>query len=360
VPGLSNSEYFGLIRNFRRHAFVPLVLFGASPAVCGGFVSGRTHELLPIAGTPCHTMHLPHATTLRMGRLGYQSDAQSRLAVSYNSLEGYADSLHGALSEPYPLYEHVGVRNPGGDYNQLATSLLQIENEFYGLIRPKRAIRSGERPLHALRERGVEYVEVRCMDLNPFHPVGIDARTMHFLDVFLLHCLLSSSPPDTPEEIGALGRNQHRTAARGREPGLLLERDEDVIGLSDWAREILRRCEPIAEAMDAAFGGDSHREAVQWAQDGIADMDRLPSAQVLGDMHRDFGGSYTAFGLARSEATRAAIMGLDWTAADAAHFAQLAEASRQKQRAIEEADELPFEEWRQIYVSPEGLTVQPA
>ena len=143
-----------------------------------------------------------------------------RLSVSYNNLESYAASLQEALTKPYPPYEAIGVRNPGGEYNQLATTLLQIENEFYGTIRPKRVIRSGERPLHALRERGVEYVEVRCMDLDPFVPVGIEAPTMRFIDLFLLHCLLSDSPPDTRDEIAALGAQPARAAARGREPGL--------------------------------------------------------------------------------------------------------------------------------------------
>ena len=155
-------------------------------------------------GLPGGSLHLPHATSLRMGRLGYQSDAQAQINVSYNGLDGYAQSLHQALTQPYGPYEAMGIRNIGGDYNQLGTSLLQIENEFYSTIRPKRVIRSGERPLHALRERGVEYVEVRLMDLDPFETVGIGTRTMQFLDVFLLHCLLTDSPPDTPEEIAAL------------------------------------------------------------------------------------------------------------------------------------------------------------
>jgi glutamate--cysteine ligase len=191
LPGVSSEQYFALIRNFRRHAFLLLYLFGASPAVCSSFVAGRQHELQTLSDG---TMYMPHGTSLRMGRLGYQSDAQASLAVSYNSLDGYGASLQDALTRPYPAYEAVGIRNPGGDYNQLATSLLQIENEFYGTIRPKRVIYPGERPLHALRERGVEYVEVRLMDLDPFEPVGINAQTMRFLDVFLLHCLLSDSP----------------------------------------------------------------------------------------------------------------------------------------------------------------------
>src|SRR6218665_2002779 len=220
LPGVDSGQYFALIRNFRRHAFVLLYLFGASPALCPCYVQGREHRLQQMAGG--NALYLPHATSLRMGRLGYQSEAQARLAVSYNGLQGYADSLHEALTQPYPAYERVGLRKPGGDYNQLGTSLLQIENEFYGSIRPKRSVRTGERPLHALRERGVEYVEVRLMDLDPFVPVGITAATMRLLDVFLLHCLLSDSPPDTSEEIAELQHNQQLAPPPAPHPTLPL------------------------------------------------------------------------------------------------------------------------------------------
>ncbi|RYY68213.1 MAG: glutamate--cysteine ligase, partial [Comamonadaceae bacterium] len=248
MPGVSSAEYFALIRNFRRHAFLLLYLFGASPAVCSSFVAGRQHELQALADG---TMYMPHGTSLRMGRLGYQSDAQASLAVSYNGLDGYAASLHEALTRPYAAYEAVGIVNPGGEYNQLATSLLQIENEFYGTIRPKRVIFPGERPLHALRERGVEYVEVRLLDLDPFVPIGIKPQTLRFLDVFLLHCLLADSPQDTPEEIAQIGRNQHRTAAHGREHGLRLERGNGDVPLVEWADELLAACERTAASLDA-------------------------------------------------------------------------------------------------------------
>src|SRR5207302_2585019 len=134
-----------------------------------------------------------------MGRLGYLSEAQDSLAVSYNDLESYAASLDDALTKSYPAYEAIGIRD-GDDYRQLASSLLQIENEFYSTIRPKRVVRPGERPLHALRERGVQYVEIRAMDLDPFSAIGIAAETVRFLDIFLLHCLLSESPDDPPVE----------------------------------------------------------------------------------------------------------------------------------------------------------------
>ena len=357
LPGVSSEQYFGLIRNFRRHSFLLLYLFGASPAVCSSFVEGRPHTLQPIGPEATHTLHRPHATSLRMGRLGYQSDAQASLSVSYNSLDSYAASLHDAMTRPYPAYEALGVRNPGGEYNQLATSLLQIENEFYGTIRPKRVIRTGERPLHALRERGVEYVEVRCMDLDPFEPVGIGAPTARFIDIFLLHCLLSDSPPDSPDEIAALARNQHRTAENGRQAGLLLERAGREVPLVDWGAQLLQQFAPIAAALDAADGGQAYRDALAVATARLQAPDSTPSARVLKAMATEHHDSHTAFVAAMSRRTRQALLARPYAAAVDEHFAALARESLDEQKRQEAADTLPFEDFRLQYLSPEQLGV---
>jgi glutamate--cysteine ligase len=352
LPGVTSEEYFALIRNFRRHAFLLLYLLGASPAVCDCFVAGREHPLQKLAPG---TMYMPHATSLRMGRLGYQSEAQASLAVSYNGLEGYAASLHEALTKPYAAYEAIGIMNPGGEYNQLATSLLQIENEFYGTIRPKRVIRPGERPLHALRERGVEYVEVRLLDLNPFVPIGITVQNVRFLDIFLLHCLLSGSPPDTPAEIAALGRNQHKTAAFGREPGLKLERDGGEVALVDWGAELLGQFGPIAAMLDAVHGSTDYADALRAAQALMGQPDLLPSARVLDVMARDHADSFTGFTRAQSQQTRAKLLALPFPAGLQAKFEALSAQSVKDQQAIEAADTMPFEAYRQQYISPERL-----
>ena len=353
IPGVTSEEYFSLIRNFRRHAFVLLYLFGASPALCPCFVEGREHRLQRMEGGSA--LYLPHATSLRMGRLGYQSDAQARLAVSYNGLTGYANSLHEALTKPYPAYEALGIRNPGGDYNQLGTSLLQIENEFYGTIRPKRTVRTGERPLHALRERGVEYVEVRLMDLDPFVPVGITAPTMRLLDVFLLHCLLSDSPPDTPQEITELKRNQHLTAERGREPGLCLVRNGQNVALVDWAAQVLQECAPLAAALDASHHSTDYSTALASARATLANPVQTPSARVLEQMAREHGNNFTSFSTHQSAQARDALLDLPWSDAQHARFTAMAEESVAAQKAIEAADALPFEEWRQHYMAAQGL-----
>jgi len=352
LPGLSDADHFALIRNFRRHSFLLLYLFGASPALCRTFVESRPHELLPLGAS---TLHMPHGTSLRMGRLGYQSDAQASITASFNSLESYAASLHDALTRPYPPYEAIGLRNLGGEYNQLATTLLQIENEFYGTIRPKRTIRVGERPLHALRERGVEYIEVRCMDLDPFEPLGINAATMRFLDVFLLHCLTTDSPPDTPAEIAALARNQHRTASNGREPGFRLERDGGEVPLLDWAQSLLEALGPVAARLDAAHGGQAYAAALAVAEGRLRYPDSTPSARALQVMQSDFDGSFAAFVLAQSLQTRAALMALPFSEELAGRFRAQAQASVAAQKAIEAADKQNFEDFRRDYLSPARL-----
>jgi glutamate--cysteine ligase len=352
LPGVSDADYFSLIRNFRRHAFLLLYLFGASPAACSTFVAGRRHELQTLSPG---TVYMPYGTSLRMGRLGYQSEAQASLSVSYNSLEGYADSLHEALTQPYPAYQQVGIMNPGGEYNQLSTTLLQIENEFYGTIRPKRVIRPGERPLHALRERGVEYVEVRLMDLDPFVPIGIKAQTIRFLDVFLLHCLYAGSPDDTPQEIAELGRNQHRTAAFGRDPALMLERGGREVRLVDWGAEIVRECAPIAALLDSVHDTTDYGDALRAAEALLQNPEMLPSARVLAAMAREHDNSFGRFTLAQSVLAKTKLLKLPFTGGLEARMEALVRQSLQDQAEVEAADTMPFEQYRQQYISPERL-----
>jgi glutamate--cysteine ligase len=347
-----NDAYFALIRNCRRHAWVLLYLFGASPAVCGSFVAGSSHELQELGR---NTLYLPYSTSLRMGPLGYQSDAQASLAVSYNDLESYARSLYRALTEPYPPYAAIGIHG-GHEYRQLATTLLQIENEFYTTVRPKRIIRRGERPLHALSERGVEYVEVRCLDLDPYCPVGIDVRTMRFLDIFLLHCLLTDSPPDTPTGLVALSRNRYDVAQRGRDPDLRLLREGETVTLRDWAAELLRECEPIAGALDEAHGVDAYNDALLSAVQAFVDPSATPSARMLRDIEQLYGKSYVRFALAHSVAHRNGVLALPLSTEVAARYARMAEESLVAQHEIEAKDDVPFETYRQRYLTQDLLS----
>lgn len=342
-----SQRYFDLIRNFRRTSWLLMYLFGASPAVCKSFLGGREHSLQSFDEG---SLYLPHATTLRMGNLGYQSDAQSTLNVSYNCLGSYARSLQDALTRPWPEYEAIGLERDGV-FQQLSTSLLQIENEFYGTIRPKRTtIGPHERPLHALGERGVEYIEVRCMDVNPFLPLGIDAETIEFLDAFLLHCLLTDAPPDTPEEIAVLQGNRTTIVERGREPGLVLDSPTGPRSVAEWGHAILDDCARTAVALDSIHGGDAASRALAVQRTRLDDPSLTPSAQILASMSRE---RVPFFRVAMNASQQHADHFRAMPLADGTmeRLARESRESLEKQTGIEAADTVDFATYRHQFIN---------
>jgi len=178
---------------------------------------------------------------------------------------------------------------------------------------------------------------------------------MRFLDVFLLHCLLAESPPDTPDEIAAIGRNQQTVATRGREPGLKLCRGSQEVPLFEWGGQLLVECEALAAALDAAHGGNAHRAALDAAVAALSDPESVPSARLLQAMARGYDNSFVRCALALSQRHAAALRELPLAPEVEAGFARLAAESIAEQRAIEAADDVPFETYRQRYLSPERL-----
>ena len=341
--------YLGLIRNFRRCSWLLIYLFGASPAVCKSFVAGVDSGLQSLDEG---TFYLPHATSLRMGGLGYQSAAQSSLHVSFNSLEQYAASMRPALTTPYPAYEAIGLRAERGDeedeYRQLSTALLQIENEFYGVIRPKRRTRTGERPLTALHERGVEYVEVRSLDLDPFQPLGIDAASCRFLDVFLLRCLLEESPPEGAEESAAVAANQLAVVERGRLAGLTLACGGGEAPLAAWAEDILDACGRVAQTIDEAAGNDLHSAAVALQRRKVANAELTPSARILAAMRGK--APFFRFALQQSAAHRRWFAQRPLAAGRGAELEAISERSLRDQALAERADGEDFDAYLRRYM----------
>ena len=335
--------YFGLIRNFRRHSWLLTLLFGASPAICRSFVRNAEHGL---QGFDEGTLYLPHATSLRMGRLGYQSDAQSGLHISYNSLDSYARTMHKALTKSYPPYETIGVK-VGDRYRQLNTALLQIENEFYGAIRPKRRIQSGERPLTALNRRGVEYVEVRCLDINPFLRVGIDEQQIRFMDIFLLFCLLAPSPDDSPEESAAIQAMQLAVVERGRAPGLRLGGEPR----DNRAGAILSQCALVAELLDGAHGTGLYSDAVEQQRARAQNFSLTPSARML-DVMASQKTPFFRFALNQSIAHKGYFAEHPPTRREMALQQALARRSFADQATIEARDEVDFETFLESYLRP--------
>lgn len=283
TPGADTQEkrttgYMDLIRNFMRHSWLLMYLFGASPAASKNFLHGTKHSLDTL---DADTLYLPYATSLRMSDIGYQNKAQSELSLCYNDLDTFLARIYNAVTTPWPDYEKIGTHRDG-KWIQINTNILQIENEYYSSIRPKRVTNSGERPTTALAQRGIEYVEVRCMDVNPFDPVGISHETSYFMDAFLLFCAMENSPDFTDGGVCLQSRNNYNLAvSQGRKPGLELSKNHKAVKLQDWGLEIMEKMIPYAEILDKAYGGDNHIKSLQIQKQKIEDISLTPSAQLL-------------------------------------------------------------------------------
>ncbi|MFB4391670.1 MULTISPECIES: glutamate--cysteine ligase [unclassified Pseudomonas] len=328
-----SAAYIALIRNFRRYSWLLMYLFGASPALDKGFLRGRPHQLEELDG---ETLYLPYATSLRMSDLGYQSNAQAGLTPCYNNLVSYTDSLRKAVGTPYPPYQEVGTHKDG-EWVQLNTNILQIENEYYSNIRPKRVTYTGERPIQALTARGVQYVEVRCLDINPFLPTGIDLAQARFLDAFLLYCALNDSPLLDNNTCGHSTDNFLSVVKEGRRPGLELHRDGQPIALKAWASELIERIRPLAELLDQANGGQEHAHALRAQQAKVDDPELTPSAQVLARM-TEHDESFVQFALRQSQLHAEHFREQPLSAAQQQAFQTLARESLAEQARLEQQE----------------------
>lgn len=270
--------YFGLIRNFRRYAWLLVYLFGAAPAVSRCFLNGRQHSLQQLGE---FTLYKPEATSLRMGNLGYQSDAQKGLNICYNRLDNYINTLRRAIVTSYPGYEGIAADQ------QLSSGLLQIENEFYSPIRPKRVTASGEIPLGALQRGGVEYIEVRCLDVNPMLPVGINAEQIRFLDAFLLFCFCDTSPLCDDSVNAATIDNMLAVVDDGRQPGLTLMDRGTPRRLKDWAEDLLGGIRETAALLDRAHQSERYMASWQAQRAKVENPALTPSAQIVAKLEAE-------------------------------------------------------------------------
>lgn len=354
-----DDQYFRLIRNFQRYSWVPVYLFGASPMVCQSYLTAsRSHrkcgaipselvEFLPKKQKG--TLFLPQGTSLRMSSLGYHNSAQADLHISYNSLSEYTDSLESAIRSPSANYEKIGLYQDGAQI-QLSANILQIENEFYNAIRPKRTSDNGERPTVALRKGGVEYIEVRLLDLDPSTPGGIHPNTLDFMDIFLLFCLLSDSPALCVKEQSVLQKNLQAVVTRGRNletPLIFNHENNTALTISDYFNAIFPILEPIADFLDSCSHTTRFSSALHREREKTKAPELTPSHRIIESVS-----SYKSFfeyAMEQSETQRQYFLNQTISLADQRNFEQIASDSILKQKEIEQDDQISLEQYISNY-----------
>jgi len=341
-----SDSYFALLRNYRRHGWIVLYLFGNSPAICPSFLQGRKVDWLQefVPGS----LYAPYATSLRMSDLGYRNKSQAGLEVSVNSVDQYIRDLTRAIGTPHPEYEKIGVK-VDGEYRQLNANLLQIENEYYSFIRPKRVTLSGERPTKALRRGGVQYVEMRSLDVSAFDPVGVNQKKLRFLEAFAAFCVLHSSTPIESSEQSELDGNHARVAREGRKPGLRLRQEGREVSLADWALEILDSMRGVCELLDAGDPQRPYATALEEQEAKVRHVELTPAARTLEEMRANEE-SFFSFALRMSKLHKSYFLELfSPNESRQEDFAAEAAESLQAQARLEAGDKLSFDEYLAKY-----------
>jgi len=346
-----SEQYMGMVRNLLRYGWLVPYLFGASPAVCKSFLNGQRTMLDEFNS---NTYYEPYATSLRLGDIGYQNNKEDLAGIKacYDSLDAYAGSLQHAINTPYSGYEEIGVK-VNGEYQQLNANILQIENEYYSSVRPKQILQGDEKPSAALKKRGVAYVELRSLDVNAFDPHGINSEQLYFLEVFMLFCLLQSSPELCENEVAAIDENLLLVAHKGREPGLDLKRvcsntGGEQISLQDWASELCNKMKVVASLLDRANYCENYFSSVKSQIASVFDPDLTPSARMLAEMREyDEGFFHHAQRMSKHHAQ---YYGSHSLSEDKnAFFEKMASDSINTQRQIEKNDKISFDEYLENY-----------
>jgi glutamate--cysteine ligase len=282
-----------------------------------------------------------------MSDIGYKSKNQAGLNIDYNSLDGYVDSLSKAINTPYPDYQQIGTV-VNGEYRQLNSNILQIENEFYSIVRPKQIAKSCEKPTLALKRRGVRYIEMRSLDLDLFNPLGVDEAKLRFIEALLLTCLLSDSPAMSESDHKNNNANQLTVAHEGRKPDLKLNRNGKKVTLQDWAGEILLAMQPVCTILDNHTDDKPYSKALELQRLVVENPDLTASARILASM-REQSQPFTRFALKTSEKHAQYFKSRQLDPAITAQFTAMAEQSHAKQHDIESQVQRPFAEFLQRY-----------
>lgn len=341
-----SAHYFSMIRNFRRYGWVIPYLFGASPALCSSFIAHKkvAHDFSKVGKG---TLYLPYATSLRMSDLGYTSSAQSDLPICYNDLDTYVSSVRKAIGQKAPQYAHFTSNETQG-WQQLNDNVLQIENELYSPIRPKQVALPLEMPTNALENRGVSYLEVRSLDVNPFSPIGIEEEQFHFLDVFLLYCLLEPSDKFGEHCFQESANNINKTVEQGRDPKLHLDINGQPMLLSDWGTALSEKLLMVAEVLDTANQVSVYTDAVK-AQ---ADKFKHPNDTLSGKWLKtllDNEIDNSSLGLELAKEYKGFANKLEYRHINQSEFVAQAAESLAAQAKIEDADEKDFTQFVSDY-----------
>ena len=156
-PFENKSEaYISMLRNIYRMNWFILYLFGCSPILTKNFIAKSNTSFKKLDD---QTYYMPNATSLRMSEYGYSNSSRVKLNLSINSLDEYIAGLQSATNTSYSKFKNI--KDSKGYKAQISPNILQIDDEYYAVARPKSNNLSNQQLSTKLKISGVDFIDLR-------------------------------------------------------------------------------------------------------------------------------------------------------------------------------------------------------
>ena len=332
LRSIKSNIYLSTIRNILRNNWFLLYFFGSSPFVIEQLISKKKYKFKKHKDI----YYLPYATSLRMSDIGYQNTEQSKLNISLDNLKKYISSLLSATSTKSIEFKEMSILS-SIERSQLNENYLQIEDEYYSSARPKSASKENIRQIKKLESTGIEYLEIRSLDLDPYLPVGIGLEEMKFIDIFIVYCATSAQSIITKIENRDIYRNNLNVSIKGRKRDLKLIRNNKQIFLKDWANEILDEMNSLAEVLEVDIDIEGYKEKIQFSE--------LTKSSSLLNNFLESKDDFLSYGLTTSLANKEYISRKKCDFSTMNILEKEVATSLEQQKEIEVNDDISFDEY---------------
>lgn len=225
-----NEVYLKIARNYLRYCWLIIYLTGCSIGSHNTFTKDCIH--LMDAKDNYGSYYSTKGPSFRNASCGYKN--LKDLYPSYDSVDEFTSDVNGFIEN--------------GDLSEAKELYTQIR------LKPKRP----EDYLNSLKNDGIEYIEIRTLDINPFYQCGLVKHDMTFLHLFLIYMFVKdeSSYPDWQKEAHI---NEENAAERSYDESMRLIRDGKKVTLKSWASEIINEMYGMCEVL----GIDNERQTLR-------------------------------------------------------------------------------------------------
>ncbi|QUI23380.1 bifunctional glutamate--cysteine ligase GshA/glutathione synthetase GshB [Vallitalea pronyensis] len=200
--------YMKMTRNITKFSWFFIRLLGSSPAIDESYFD---YCKKCYKGSLFDDETFKFKASIRNGRCGYKNN--DNYYVNLDSLEDYIESMQHLI-----------------DAGELISS-----KEYYSVIRPK----NSQGNLSALKEHGIEYLELRLLDINPLFKLGISMDDLYLIHLFMVFSLLLDNDTLDEQLFHEATENKHHIADYGRKKGLAFNFDGKETDVETLSMEVL-------------------------------------------------------------------------------------------------------------------------